>query len=222
VTDKSRLSRVLAVWIAVIAAIRLISWAASSIRWIAGVSGALTAIVLIYPPVIAGFASKRDLSYWRFDRAAVGSGLKWFLIAASAVFPAAFAVNHFYQKIAFGAGYAAHSSDLWGPYVLSQVLLVGFPEEFFFRGYLQGEFSRSVPSLARIFGVPFGLPQLAVSGLFALSHSLITFQWWHALIFFPSLVFAWLKEKTGTIWAGSLFHAACNVFAYWVALHYRT
>ncbi|MFH1357919.1 MAG: CPBP family glutamic-type intramembrane protease, partial [bacterium] len=45
-------------------------------------------------------------------------------------------------------------------------------------------------------------------------------QWWHGFIFFPALIFGWLKQKTKTIWAGTLFHAACNLFAYWVALHY--
>lgn len=202
--------------------VRLVTWASGAVPWIAQLSGALTAVILIYPPVIGGFVTKTELPYWRSDREALMAGLKWFLIASAVVFPFAFAGNHVYQNLFFGARYAARSSDLWGPYALSQVLLVGFPEEFFFRGYLQDALSRMRPPKRRVLGAPFGGSQVLASLLFALSHSLISFQWWHGFIFFPSLVFAWLKEKTGTIWAGSLFHAACNMFAYWAALHYRS
>lgn len=211
--------RTLLIWLAVIVSIRIIE----SVSWLSGVAGALVAIALVYPPVLASWRDQEALGYWHLNGEVVRDALRWFFIAAGIVFPIALFANHFYQKIVFGAAYALSlkPSAPWGAYVLSQLVLVAFPEEFFFRGFIQEQFSARFAGGRKIFGASFGSAQLMASGLFALSHSLIAFRWWHAFIFFPSLVFAWLKEKTGTIWAGALFHATCNVFAYWVALHYR-
>ena len=32
-------------------------------------------------------------------------------------------------------------------------------------------------------------------------------------VFFPALVFGWLRRRTGGVGAPVVFHAACNVFA---------
>ena len=47
--------------------------------------------------------------------------------------------------------------------------------------------------------------------LFAFGHSIVIFQWWHFAIFFPALVFGWMRARTGGVIAGALFHAWCNV-----------
>ena len=129
-------------------------------------------------------------------------------------------VNHFYQVLIQQAVYHPGHSKIWTMFIFTQLVLVAFPEEFFFRGFLQEVFVKAFPAKRKVFGVPMGMGIVFVSLVFAFSHSLIALQWWHGLIFFPALVFAWLKERTGTVWASVVFHAACNVFAYWVALHY--
>jgi membrane protease YdiL (CAAX protease family) len=37
------------------------------------------------------------------------------------------------------------------------------------------------------------------------------------LVFFPALLFGWLRERTGTIVGSTLFHAACNILSRVVA-----
>jgi membrane protease YdiL (CAAX protease family) len=32
-------------------------------------------------------------------------------------------------------------------------------------------------------------------------------------VFFPSLLFGWLRARTGGIGAGTAYHASCNLFA---------
>jgi membrane protease YdiL (CAAX protease family) len=32
-------------------------------------------------------------------------------------------------------------------------------------------------------------------------------------VFFPALVFGWMRARTGSILAGATFHALCNLFA---------
>jgi hypothetical protein len=47
--------------------------------------------------------------------------------------------------------------------------------------------------------------------LFAFGHSLVQVQWWHFAIFFPSLVFGWMRARSGGVLAGAFFHAWANV-----------
>ncbi|MBF0106369.1 MAG: CPBP family intramembrane metalloprotease [Deltaproteobacteria bacterium] len=216
---QKRLVQALVVWILVIVGIRIFSLF-DSIPFVYENLSTFIAILLIYPPVLLSLKDKTRIEYWRLDLLSLKTGLKFFLIASLVVFPCAFLVNHFYQRIAFGNIYHAGSSAIWPYYMFMQLCLIAFPEEFFFRGYLQGVFNGVFVKRRPVFSTPFGWGPVMVSAIFALSHSLITLQWWHGFIFFPSLCFAWLKEKTGTIWAPILFHWCCNLFAYWVVIHY--
>lgn len=85
---------------------------------------------------------------------------------------------------------------------LSQLIVVALPEEFFFRGYLQGR-------LADIWPERWAVPAAAL--LFALGHYLVTFEPAALAVFFPGLLFGLLRAHTGSILAGTLFHATCNL-----------
>ena len=67
------------------------------------------------------------------------------------------------------------------------------------------------PCLWRVLGTPVGWGLVLTSLLFAFGHSLVLLQWWHPFIFFPSLVFGWMRSRTGGPLAGALFHAWANV-----------
>jgi len=41
---------------------------------------------------------------------------------------------------------------------------------------------------------------------------LAIFQVWRLGVFFPALLFGWMRERTGTVAGSALFHAACNLF----------
>lgn len=86
--------------------------------------------------------------------------------------------------------------------VLSQLLVVALPEEFFFRGFLLGRLKETLsPSKALV----------ASALVFALGHYLVTFQPAALAVFFPGLLFGLLRLATGSILAGTLFHATCNL-----------
>ncbi len=107
---------------------------------------------------------------------------------------------------------------LWS---LTHLVFVAFPEEFFYRGYLQTR-------LTQLFGTKKFLgithANLLTSLLFALGHLLIpvggTLILSRASVFFPSLIFGWLRERTGTILAPTLYHAACNIMVLLTAPHF--
>lgn len=87
--------------------------------------------------------------------------------------------------------------------ILSQLLVVALPEEFFFRGFVQGRL-REALSPVRAW--------LLTGVLFALGHYLVTFDPAALAVFFPGLVFGALRHWTGSVLAGTLFHATCNLF----------
>lgn len=172
------------------------------------------AILLIYPAVIHTSLRKLPVTFFEKNLAAIGRSFLVFFAAALAIYPLFLLGNHFYQTRLFGLSLQTSALKLPLENVVVQVVLVAFPEEFFFRGYLQ-------TMLARRFHRRFHLPGLRAismgwavplaSLIFALSHSFITVQWWHIFIFFPSLVFGWLREKTQGLVAPILFHATSNV-----------
>lgn len=92
-------------------------------------------------------------------------------------------------------------------FVFTHLVAIAFPEEFFFRGYLQ-----------RTFGGGWGAI-VAASALFASAHLLVICVFsggggacaQNALTFFPSLVMGYLYMRTGTIWSSVFFHFAANI-----------
>ncbi len=95
--------------------------------------------------------------------------------------------------------------------VLYQVFFVAIPEEFFYRGYFQTRLDEVFDRRFLVLGTPIGWGAVIATLYFAFGHSLVQFQWWHFATFFPGMVFAWMRERTGGVAAGALFHATCNV-----------
>ena len=95
---------------------------------------------------------------------------------------------------------------------LATFVVVALPEEFFFRGYLQGRLAEIWPARRTLLGAPVGLALVVASALFALCHLAVQWQPTTLAVFFPGLVFGWMRARTGSVLAGSLFHAVCNLY----------
>ena len=52
---------------------------------------------------------------------------------------------------------------------------------------------------------------LVSSVLFALGHIAVIPNPQRLAVFFPALAFGWMRARTGSIAAGAVFHALCNV-----------
>jgi membrane protease YdiL (CAAX protease family) len=94
---------------------------------------------------------------------------------------------------------------------LAQFLVVALPEEYFFRGYLQTRLEAVWPSRRRFLGGDVGYALLVASVLFALGHLLVDFNGLRLAVFFPALVFGWMRQVSGSILASVLFHACSNI-----------
>jgi membrane protease YdiL (CAAX protease family) len=97
--------------------------------------------------------------------------------------------------------------------VFGQLVIIALPEEAFYRGYLQSRLDDAFPRKVRVFGAPLGAGILVASVIFALGHLATIHEPARLAVFFPALLFGWLRARTGGVGAAVVFHAACNVFS---------
>lgn len=146
---------------------------------------------------------------WSVTAKEAAIAIGWAVLLCALIFPA-FAVGfarYHHRTLAWSA--PARPFDA----ILGQLVVVALPEEAFFRGYVQTAFDRSFPRRVRIFGAEVGLGLVLSSALFALGHLATVWNPARLAVFFPSLVFGWLRARTGGVGAGVVFHATCNVLS---------
>ncbi|HEY4102965.1 MAG TPA: MrtC family glutamic-type intramembrane protease [Polyangiaceae bacterium] len=103
---------------------------------------------------------------------------------------------------------------------LGQLLVIALPEEAFYRGYLQTALDEVWKPRFRVLGAALGPGLLLSSALFAAGHLCTEFNAARLAVFFPSLVFGWLRARTRGVGAGIVFHALCNLFASYLGQSY--
>jgi hypothetical protein len=92
-----------------------------------------------------------------------------------------------------------------------QLVLIALPEELFYRGYLQTSLQHLLKVRWKVFGGDVGPAVILTSALFALGHLIAIPSADRLAVFFPSLLFGWLRDRTGSIFWPVLLHALSNV-----------
>jgi hypothetical protein len=139
------------------------------------------------------------------------TALAWALLFAAVAFPPFWLGYRFYWH--------AHAPFHFRPPasiaddVAGQLLVIALPEEAFFRGFLQTELDRAWRPSVRILGADVGPGLVVAAAIFAVGHLLTTPHPARLAVFFPALVFGWLRARTGGVGAGIVFHAMCNLFS---------
>ena len=95
--------------------------------------------------------------------------------------------------------------------LLLHLVVVAFPEEVFYRGYVQTRLAPLFRRRWRVLGVSLGGHVVIASALFALSHLVAIPSAGRLLVFFPGLLFGYLRERTGSVVAPAVLHALSNV-----------
>lgn len=138
-------------------------------------------------------------------------GAFWGLIVLSAVV----ATLHALHLLVFdGRALYGNAILAYGLKWLLAFLLVGFAEEYMFRGYIQYAFLRGFWGLAERISaasprpVAFLLASCATSLIFALAHITNGGENWFGLVqvFLAGLTFAYALWRTGSLWWGIGFH----------------
>jgi membrane protease YdiL (CAAX protease family) len=108
----------------------------------------------------------------------------------------------------------------WWTFLLVQLGLVALPEEVLYRGYLQTRLNARWRPRWRLLGATVGPGLFVAAGLFALGHLAIDPGPQRLAVFFPGLLFGWLRERTGTVVAPVVVHGLSNVLIRAVASFY--
>jgi membrane protease YdiL (CAAX protease family) len=159
------------------------------------------------------------LAFWRED-------LRLFLLLSAIIGPLFFAgfAGFGFLLEQLPDALARHLSPHSGPvrfvprlperfpeWVVDQLFVVALPEEFFYRGFLQTRLRDAWPKGKLFLGGRLGPAFWWTAVLFALGH-LAIFEVWRLGVFFPALLFGWMRERTGTVLGAALFHAAANLY----------
>jgi membrane protease YdiL (CAAX protease family) len=185
--------------------------------YVVALRGSDTATVRHYGLSLGGLLEPEPIEPARLVKDAARA-LGWALLLCAVFFPP-FWLGYVYwwkPKLPFVAAPPPSLSDE----VLGQLLVIALPEEAFYRGYLQRAFDDVWKPSTRVLGAWLGPGLLVSSALFALGHLLTEVKPDRLAVFFPALVFGWLRARTGSIGAAVCFHAACNLFASWLAASY--
>jgi hypothetical protein len=139
------------------------------------------------------------------------------LIAAAIIYP------FFWYGFRLWWGVSAfQAAPLWPVLWRSfeELLAIALPEEAFYRGYLQTALDKSLPQRISLWGARIGPALPLTSAIFALGHLLTDVNPTRLAVFFPSLVFGFLRARTGGIGSALLFHAMCNVLSWYLSQSY--
>lgn len=222
----------LSVWAAVLAALAAAELVGLGVPAVRSIVGALAVAAFLWVPsaVLERRGQDTHDAGFRFDR--LGRDLLWAGVVCAAVLPL-FTLGFwlFTRRLALLPDglrallspylFPAHAwrlplpRDLAGWWELSGRVLgnaaVAVSEEFFYRGYLTLRLEERWPPRARVLGAPLGRAALLAALLFALGHLLEPAPW-RLAVFFPALVFAWLRARTGTIVGAAACHWVFNVY----------
>jgi uncharacterized protein len=107
-----------------------------------------------------------------------------------------------------------------GNEILGQLLVVGLPEEAFYRGYLTTALDDAWGTPWTIAKAKLGWGWIAASAAFAIGHVLTEPNPARLGVFFPALLFGWMRARTKGIGGPALLHAMCNLLSTTLARGY--
>ncbi len=179
----------------------------------------------LYLPLLAMGARGEDYRDYGLSTRALGADVRQFLVVGALVFPLFIG-----GYVAFAAAFPAlppalvswltpytgaprfepRLPDRFAEWVIDQTFVVALPEEFFYRGYVQTRLRDAWPRGPLFLGARLGPAFWLTAALFALGH-LAIFEAWRLAVFFPALLFGWMRERSGSVVGPALLHAAANL-----------
>ena len=181
------------------------------IPFIAENLGALAILPFVYLPAWILWKKRRDFKAYGISWDAFGRHLGTGLLLCVIVLPPFWLGYHLYGTLLCGHEFAFQLPEDFLERFVGNLLVIALPEEFLFRGYLQTHTDLRWPGGIRFLGARVGWSAVVVSALFALLHLATDLAPFKLGVFFPSLLFCWLKARTGSIVPGIVFHGLANV-----------
>ena len=149
----------------------------------------------------------------------IGFALIWMAV----IFPPFIVGNHFWKLWITGHHYfsfALPEKNLL--YIFfEQAVLIALPEEFFYRSWVLTVFSKRWPKAMQVLGGDFGKAVFLTSALFAIGHLATIPLPFRLGVFFPSLLFCWMRMKRGSIISPIILHGLSNLLMAVLNASYR-
>jgi membrane protease YdiL (CAAX protease family) len=162
-------------------------------------------------PGVRGMLEDLMRALWRAAPHALREGV-FALLLALLIFPP-FSVAFYLWHVPEHAFSFTPPPEL-ASYVVSQLLVVALPEEALFRGYLQGRLEDAERRRARLLGVQVAPRAFLLQAvLFALIHVAVDHNPARLAVFFPALLFGWVRARRGGVGAAIVLHAASNLLS---------
>jgi len=166
--------------------------------------------LFLYLPLFLLMVHKKAPRDWGLTLDRLRFSLLAALLMSLLCLPTFLVLYHVYQKVWLSVDGRIALSSSWGLLLLYHLACVALPEEVFYRGYMQSRLNEVFAARINLFSGRVGFGWLYTTALFALGHYLIDFRVNTLATFFPGLVFGWLRERTGSVVAPTIFHALCN------------
>ncbi len=172
-----------------------------------GINVIITAAALIYLPLPYVWKSGRPSRYGLIPGKTARNLLLTIGVAVAVLVPFYLVFFRFRPPVGWEGVFPDHPLRL----IIVQFLIVAIPEEFFFRGWLQTELDDRSKIKWNIAGAKVGPGWVAANLLFALTHLAVYVNLTRAFVFFPGLLFGWLRARTGSVLYPAILHAVCNI-----------
>lgn len=188
--------------------------AVSFIRFL-GISGSSALIPAIWAvgALLPALRENRALSSLGLTRSNFAFSLKQYLLSTMILFPLFGGGLFFYQKMGMPTPRAILPSGLYlTEWIVYQFAVVAVFEELFFRGYLQKKTEEISDAMGFRRKEYFWLAIIASAFFFGMAHIVVELNPARFVVFFPGLLFAWLRAKTESLLAPVLSHGSANVF----------
>jgi hypothetical protein len=214
-----------------------------NLPWIGHLGSALVSVLFLYVPLYVASRRDEDLRDYGFRYEPVPRGLVIAGIALAVIVPLFVLGFFAFYEVACNSPLLSHlaphkmcshygglatlhlptivvfeptppvPSTLSFEWCLVQWLVVGLPEELFFRGFLLNKLEQRFPPRRRILGGGVGLALVLSALAFALIHLPKEGDPRALATFFPGLLFGWMRSATGSILASTLTHGCSNILA---------
>jgi len=214
-----------------------------TLPWVGHLGSALVSVLFLYVPLYLAARRDEDLRDYGFLYEPVGRGLLTAGLAIAVIVPLfALGFVAFYEVACHSAllshlvphqmcsHYGGLASlhpprlalfeatppaldTLSGEWCVVQWLVVGLPEELFFRGFLLKKLEERFPPRRRLWGGGVGKALVLSALAFALIHLPKEGDPRALATFFPGLLFGWMRSATGSILASTITHGCSNILA---------
>ncbi len=136
--------------------------------------------------------------------------LRFHVLTAGVIFGGYALLHYAFARLVLGLHFVPTLPPDFADTVLTQLVVVGLSEEFFFRGYLQTQLNRCFDRPFQFLGARFGWGLILAAVLFGVCH-LVTGDLARLRVIFFGLFAGWLRERTDTIAVPAAYHGCANI-----------